>query len=775
MAVSARTHEMPNIAFVGNYLPRQCGIATFTTDLCTATASVANGEYECIAVAMNDIPAGYRYPSVVSFEIRQNVQQDYLLAANFLNINRTRVVCLQHEYGIFGGNAGSYVLPLLRYLREPLITTLHTVLKDPSDEQRHVMTEIASMSDRIVVMSSRAVEFLVDIYGVRESKIALIHHGIPDTPFVDPNFYKDNFGVEGRPVILTFGLLSPSKGIEYAIEAMAEVVKNVPEAVYIILGATHPAVRRHAGEAYRNSLIQQVHDLGITDNVIFQNRFVTPEELCAYLGAADIYITPYLVETQIVSGTLAYALGTGKAVISTPYWYAQEMLAEGRGHIVPFRNASAMAERTLDLLSNEMERHAIRKRAYQHCRKMIWRQVADSYLEVFHQVIEERNSKPRPTAPALKAEQIFDELPEIDLRHLRTMTDDTGIFQHALYCTPDRSHGYTTDDNARALIAANLYWNQTRDESILPLFHTYLSSVVHAFDEQTGRFRNFMNFDRTWRDEIGSEECHGRALWALGEVVAYPPDEQTMAMAATRFHEALPMAEDFTHPRACSVVLVGIHSYLRRFGGDSTAKRLREKLSERLLSHFKANMAEDWPWCERLVSYNNGRVPHALILSGQWTQSGEMIEIGLKCLRWLLRIQTGNHGQMSFIGNNGWYPKGEEKAHFDQQPIEALALADACIEAFNCTRDEEWLKEARRVFKWFLGGNDLRTPVYDFKTGGCRDGLHPGGVSQNQGAESLLAWLISLLRMYRLKGERTFSETSKQIEEEKEEVDVSQA
>ena len=444
-----------SVAVIGNYLPRQCGIATFTTDLVEGLSAEAPDIYSW-ATAMNDKPKGYAYPEKVRFEINQNKLSDYSIASQFLNINQTDIVCVQHEYGLFGGPAGSHLLKLLGDLRMPVVTTLHTVLKDPAPEYRDVMCKLSDLSDKLVVMSHKASDFLKDIYAVPEDKIVFIHHGIPDTPFIDPSFYKDKFGVEGKKVLLTFGLLSPNKGIENVLQALPAVINKHPDVAYIILGATHPHILKLHGDAYRIMLQQLVRKLDIGEHVIFQNRFVELKELCEFLGIADIYVTPYLEEAQITSGTLAYAMGTGKAIISTPYWYATEMLAEGRGRIVPFHNPDAMAEQIIDLLDNDVERHAMRKKAYIFTRDAVWKEVSRKYLQVFREVRQNRTRNPRPRhsyVENIKAITNF-ELPEIKLDHLKAFTDDTGILQHANYTIPDRTHGYCTDDNARALLVA---------------------------------------------------------------------------------------------------------------------------------------------------------------------------------------------------------------------------------------------------------------------------------------------------------------------------------
>jgi len=762
MARSRLLSEKSPIAFVGDYVPRQCGIATFTHDLCESVAQSGGKNYNVFTVATNDRPEGYPYPERVRFEIRQSIQADYRLAAEFLNIHQVSVVCVQHEYGIYGGLCGAHLLAMLNRLRRPLVTTLHTILKEPNQQQRVILQEIGRLSDRVVSMSETGQRILQEVYDLPAEKITVIGHGIPDVPFVDPNYYKDQFGVEGRKVLLTFGLLSPGKGIEYVMEALPEIVREHPEVVYIVLGATHPHVRQDSGEEYRNGLLRRVNELGVEEHVRFVNRFVETAELCEYLGAADLYVTPYLNEAQIVSGTLTYAMGAGKAIISTPYWYAQEMLSDGRGRLVPFRDSDAIGEQVLDLLDNETQCNAMRKKAYNTCRKMVWKQVAQDYLALFKEAARSWVPKvpavavgPRPTAVHKPGE-----LPEVDLRHLRTMTDDTGMLQHCIYSTPDRSHGYCTDDNSRALIVAAMHWDQTHDDRLVPLMQTYLAFLAHAMNEKTGRFRNFMNYDRTWSEVIGSEDSHARALWGLGVATALCPHESMVALATQLFLAGLPAVESFASPRSWAFAVLGIHAYLRWFSGDSEARRTRANLSERLLRIFQEHMTGDWPWCEDAVTYANAKLPHALLMSGKWMGRNDMIDVGKAALEWLISIQTHADGMLSVVGNAGWYIRGGQMASHDQQPIEVHGLIDACIEAYHVTREERWLEHARRAFNWFLGENILREPVYDFTTGGCRDGLHADRVNENQGAESTVAWLMSLLLMHNLQMEQTLGVAS---------------
>ncbi|MFH1022229.1 MAG: glycosyltransferase family 4 protein [Planctomycetota bacterium] len=739
--------QLKRVAVIGTYPPRLCGIGTFTYDLCEA---IAGGfpDIHCFTLPVNDTETGYAYPPRARFEIAENELASYRSAADFLNINNVDLVCLQHEYGIYGGMAGSHILTLLRELRMPVVTTLHTILREPDPHQHRVMKELAQLSDRVVTMARTGADFLRNIYGVPEDKIDFIPHGIPDLPFVDPNFYKDHLGVEGKMVLLTFGLLSPNKGIEVVIDALPEILKSHPQVVYIILGATHPHVKRREGEAYRLSLEQRAEDLGVNRNVIFHNRFVSLEELVEFIGMADIYITPYLNPAQMVSGTLAYTVGAGKAVVSAPYWYAEEILQEGRGRLVPFRDSAAVAAAVKDLLENEAERHAMRKRAYLFGREMIWSKVSHGYIDSFRKARGERARRPRAASAVKTLDKRPRELPPLNLDHLRRMTDHTGILQHAIYIVPNYSHGYATDDNARALILTILL--ESIEEDPFPrtreLASRYMAFLWHAFHPETGRFRNFMSYERHWLDG-GTEDGHGRALWGLGTVAGRSADAQLRDPASRLFTQGLPATLTFSSPRAWAFTLIGIHEYLKQFSGDKTVQNAREALSSNLLRLYRANSSPDWLWFEDSLAYCNAKLPHALFLSGQGMSQSDMVQTGLSSLEWLMKVQRAEGGHFVPIGSNGFYRKGGERARFDQQPVEAHATLSACMEAQRLTGKSQWAKEAMRVFEWFLGRNDLRLPVYDSTTGGCRDGLHPDRLNQNEGAESTLAFLLSLLEM----------------------------
>lgn len=747
--------RVQTLALVGSYVPRQCGIATFTKDL--RDALMCGGSVEVPVLAMDDNEDGYPYPNEVRFEIRANVLKDYQLATDFLNINQIDAVIVQHEFGLYGARSGENILKLIRNTSMPVITTLHTVLSEPNNEQALVMAGIIEESDRLIVMSNLAVEILTQKYNVPAHKISIIPHGIPDVSFSDSSDFKPRFGLEGKLVLMTFGLLSPGKGIETVINALPQIVREHKNAVYVVVGAIHPHVLKREGNSYLILLERLAEKLGVREHLIFHNRYVSKEELSAYLGAADVYITPYPNKDQITSGTLAYAMSAGKAVVSTPFLHAQEMLADQRGRLFPFNDASALAKTVLELLQDEATLDELRLRAYLHCRSMTWKEVGRSYQRIALEVLHERQQNPRLVQlrrAGTEREALPGLLPDLKLDHLRTLTDDTGILQHAIYTVPNRLHGYCTDDNARALVAAMLHWELTQDDAVLPLAYKYLSFLHSAYDGDRRHFHNFLSYDRRWTEEtVFHDDVMGRSLWALGTAVAVGPNEGTIALASRMFCAALSAMETITSPRACAFTLVGIHAYLKRFSGDSFVRRMREVLGRRLYNQFKTQGSIDWPWCEDTVTYDNGTLLHALLLSGQGLPDPAMIEQGLRSLQWLLKQQTDENDRLNLIGNRGWMAQNGARAKFDQQPIDAMALVTACAEAYRYTKDLFWMRKMRWCLDWFLGNNVTESIVYDSTTGGCRDGLYANGANLNEGAESTLAWLISLLTINRLQQE----------------------
>ena len=745
---------------MGNYAPRQCGIATFTTDLTEALAQ-AYPATQPFVVALNDRP-GYAYPERVRFELAQRDWAGYRAAAEVLNRSDADAVIVQHEYGIYGGESGGYLLELLRHLNLPAITTFHTILEHPTASQRDVLTEVAALSARVVTMSRRGYEFLQTVYGVPESKIDLIHHGVPDVPF-DLGGDKKRLGLAGKQVLLTFGLLSQNKGIEAVIRALPSVVRRHPDVLYLVLGATHPHVLRHEGEAYREGLSALAQELGVAEHVRFENAFVSVDELLGYLASADLYVTPYLNREQITSGTLAYALGMGKAVVSTPYWYAEELLAEGRGVLVPFGDSGAMAGAFNDLLSNPAKRNEVRRRAYAYGRTMTWAQGAKRYLASVRKALESgqhaspqlglpRLILPPATPPArFAAKSATPELqpahlnlPHLDLSHIEALTDDTGIFQHATYSVPNPHEGYTTDDNARALMLTVLAETfSDSPERLQALSRRYLTFLLYAFDAETGRFRNFMGFDRRWLEVVGSENAHARTLRALAWAERYSDHEGVRLAAKRLFDESLGAAASFTSPRAWALTLLALCEGNEALRANSYP--LLQDLVNRLCGLYRANVREDWRWFEDHLCHSNAKLSHALIAYGRLESNEQALELGLTSLRWLSDVQRTPAGLFSPVGSDRVYRRGETKPPFDQQPIEAFASVGAYLAAYEATGDASWQLEADRALGWFFGENVLGVPLHDEVTGGCRDGLHPDRVNRNQGAESTLALWLAVL------------------------------
>jgi glycosyltransferase involved in cell wall biosynthesis len=737
------------IAFIGNHVPRRCGIATFTRDLRNAVAAHLP-HAECFVVAMNDQGGGYDYPPEVRFECVDADAAAYRRAAEFLNLTNVDAVSLQHEFGIFGGPAGSHVLELLRHLRPPIHTTLHTVLARPSVEQRAVMRDVIRLSSRLAVMSERGRALLREVYGAADERIDVIPHGIPDVAAADPEGDKARVGLAGHRVLLTFGLLSPSKGIEHVIHALPEIVARHPSTRYVVVGATHPHLLRAQGEDYRERLRRLAAELGVERHVVFHGHFVDMPELTTFLGAADIYLTPYLNEDQITSGTLAYAFGCGNAVLSTPYWHARELLADGRGILVPFADAGAIAADVCSLFDDPERHRAMRRQAHRLGRDMIWSRVAERYAEAFARtrsatLVPSRRAASGPSAPARLPRRVA---PSAVLDHLWRLTDSTGLLQHATYDVANRSEGYCTDDNARALMLMVLVEQAGLDSPrSLRAAATYAAFVGHAFVPESGRFRNFLSYDRRWLDEAGTDDCLGRATLALGTCVGRSRRHGLVSWAVEYFIPSLRAIVATTSPRAWALAVLGSRDYLRRLAGDRAAAALTRELTDRLLDLFRATATPDWPWFEDIVAYDNARVCQALIAGGRLVDDRRAIDAGLTMLDWLARAQLSPSGRFSPIGCHGFYRRGGAPATFDQQPLEAHGMAAACIEAFHATGEPVWIDRAWNAFDWFRGHNVLGVALADPRTGGCRDGLLEDRANENMGAESTLAFLSTAVEM----------------------------
>lgn len=727
-------------------MPRQCGIATFTADL-ARTLSALDADLTIESIAMSD-REDYAYPDRVCYEIADRDFSSYAPAVEYINRRGYDVLSVQHEYGIFGGEAGSYLMSLVREANMPIVTTLHTVLRQPTPAQKAVMDELLELSERVVVMSKKAVGFLVDVHGVSPDKIDLIPHGIPSFQKSTGREFRTTLGIDG-PMILTFGLLSPDKGIQYVIEAMPKIVQEHPGATYVVVGATHPNIRASVGEVYRESLVKLASDLGVAANVRFVDRFVSTEELVQYLGAMDIYVTPYLNPKQITSGTLAYSVGAGKAVISTPYWYAEELLADGRGVLVPFRDASAISDAVLAIQRAPETRREMGRKAAEYGKHMLWPEVGKSYLSTFARAKRDSADRLRILVQKpLLAARTPEGLQDLHLDHLFEMTDDTGIIQHATYTVPNRAEGYCVDDNARAmLLTAQLEGPRLLAHDVSVIQGRYLSFVLDAFNPKNGRFRNFMSYSRQWLEEAGSEDSQARSLWCLGAMVNRCKDVARREVSKALFDRATPALYETSSLRTWAYSVLGADEYLKAFPREYAVQVFRQTMANRLWKAYEMHQCEEWPWVEDRLTYSNARIPQALIVAGEAMGNQAMLDAGVESLSWLMNVQTGPDGVFAPIGTNGFYLRNEERAYFDQQPVEAAASVSACLTAGRITGAPVWLEEAHRAYRWFLGENWLGQPVYDKVSGGCHDGLHMNRVNRNQGAESTLSFLCALTEL----------------------------
>ncbi|MDQ3384806.1 MAG: glycosyltransferase [Actinomycetota bacterium] len=730
------SREGLRVALIGTAPPRRCGIATFTDDLRRALTAL-DLRAPAVQVALTDVGGSYEYGDDVVFEIHEAQRPDYRAAAEYLDRRAVDVVCVQHEFGIFGGTAGRHIEDLLDHVSAPVVTTLHTVLAVPPPALREATRRLAERSDRLVVLADQALELLETGYGIGGDSVTVIPHGVPQLSGDEPSATKRAIGAGGRTVLLTFGLLGPDKGIEVVIEALPAIVADHPEVLYLVLGATHPHVRRDHGETYRHALQRRVDDLGLASNVTFVDRYVDLDELRQHLAATDVYLTPYHGTDQIVSGTLAYAVGMGCAVVSTPYPYARELLAGERGELVPFGDAQALAAAVKGLLGDGGRRSAMRARARAHGRRMAWPAVARSYQDLFEQVIAGHERRPVAWTPA--------PIPRPTFAALRGMTDDTGLFQHSSHGVPLRDHGYCTDDVGRALVAAVQGAARWEDPIAARLIPTYLS-FLGAAQRPDGRFDNLVAYDRTPVPGLDSEDTLGQALWGLGVAVGSSPDEGWRAMATELFDRALPAAGALTHTNAAAYAINGLDGYLQRFPGALPARRTMRHLVTGLVARLDASTGPGWIWFDEELTYGNAKPPEALLLAGRALGEQGWVERGLATLEFLLDATWADAG-FDFVGNEGWHRRGGRRATYGQQPIEAGYTAQACVVAHEITGDARYLARARGAVEWLLGRNRLGVPLYDERTGRCVDGLDRHGASTNAGGESLVCALLALMAL----------------------------
>ena len=729
------------LAYIGTYPPRECGIGTFTENLVHSMVSNNGTEAKAndgFVVALNDYEQVYSYPKEVKLIIQQEQQADYLEAANFINLSGADLCILQHEFGIFGGQSGVYILPLLHRLEIPLVVTLHTVLKTPSYNEKAVLIEICKMASKIVVMSHKAIEFLTTLYAIPKEKIVFIEHGVPDFHF-DQTQSKKEFKLENKKILLTFGFIGRNKGIETVINALPKIIEKHPEVLYMVLGKTHPNVLRHSGEEYRNYLHRLAKKLNVTDHVLFLNEFIDEKELFKYLAACDVYITPYLNEAQITSGTLSYAMGSGCAVVSTPYWYASELLADERGRLFNFSNPDELAIILNELFDKPTLLKDIQKKAYEYGSQITWPKIGKKYNAAVDVVLDE------PVKKVIKKETIIDPLllPPFSLAHIKRMTDDTGIIQHAKFGIPNLKEGYCLDDNARALLMVLMAYRQKKDSLALEFSPVYLS-FIHYMQNKDGTFRNFLSFNRNFLDEVGSEDCFGRTIWALGYLLGNAPNDAYYQTGKLVFFDAAPNFEKLQSIRSIANTMIGISYYLRSNPSDDGMTERLRNFAHKLMGHYENNKTDEWKWFEPLLAYDNGILPLALLHSAEILHDDKITKVAMDTMNFLTSI-TMQDGYLSIIGNKEWYKKDGERSMFAQQPIDALAMVLMYHQAFHLTKEKEYLNKLYTSFMWFLGENDLRMSLYDFETKGCCDGFENYGVNRNQGAESSLAYLISHL------------------------------
>ncbi len=729
------------IAIVSSVLPRPCGIATFSNSISRSLSHVLGREATSY-IALND-GQEYQYTSRVTFEIGQESLEDYHKAAEAINDSSVDVVSLQHEYGLYGGPDGNYIVDFLSRVNKPVVTTLHTVLEKPSPGQYKTLVEVAAFSKAVVVMNRLAIKILTDVYDVPEFKIRLIPHGVADKFYLDPIYYKNKLNLTDRFVIMTFGFLSRNKGIEVAIESLPKVIEKHPNVLYIILGITHPVVKRREGEEYREYLEALVQEKGLSDNVRFENRFVDDDTLDLYLGAADVVICPYHSDAQVTSGVLSLSLGKGKTIISTPYLHAREALANGRGRLVNFRDSIGMGEVISELIENPDERRAIAGEAFIAGQAMGWEIVSHQYTDLFEDVVSKSSAG---QFQQVRQGRVYT-LPDINLNYLKELTDDTGIIQHTLYGIPDFKHDYSADDAGRAIVAYAQYYNLFRDESALTMVDKYLAFLLHARRDD-GWFYNYMDYNRNFPEQEISEDTFGRCLWGLGAATRLVQNRAQGLLARTIVEESIPLIDQLTYTRAKAYTACGLASYLVLHPSYEPAQIALKNICDSLLHMLNENRSVDWVWFEDFLTYDNARLAQTLLLGYRHLRDVRYLKAGLNALDFLIREQYQN-GFFDMIGNEGWYYRGQERALFSQQPVDAGALTETCMLAMALSGKEKYLEMGYAAFQWYLGRNRLGKPLYNSINGACSDGLEPDGASRNRGAEATISFALALVSLYR--------------------------
>jgi glycosyltransferase involved in cell wall biosynthesis len=754
------------IAYISSYPPRECGIATFNNNLLNAIGhdpKLVSKESFVVAMSDSEDIDTYEYPKEVKFIVRQENQKDYIRAADYINTSTADACILEHEFGIYGGESGVYVLPLIGRLHKPLITILHTVLKDPSYMQMTIIRQIAKYSSKIIVMSNRAVGFLTSIYGIPIEKIQLIEHGVPDLEAKDDNPVRNSLAFNNKKVLFTFGLISRNKGLETVIEALPAIVAKNPDVMYVILGTTHPGVIKNSGEEYRDSLKKLSRKLNVEDNVTFINKFVSEEELFDFLTASDMYITPYLNEAQITSGTLSYAVGSGAAVISTPYWHAQELLSDNRGKLFDFKDSDGLANIVNELFEDNARLKLLQSNAYDYGLHLRWPNTGKKYINTLKAAISESNLVKEEIKPIIDP----DSMPAFSMTHILRLTDDTGIVQHAKYGIPNLKEGYCLDDNARALLLTILAYQQNKSKVALELLPVYLSYIQYMQSDD-GNFRNFLSFRREYLDEVGSEDAFGRTIWSLGYLINCAPNNSYREFARELFVKSIPHFSKLTHLRGIGNTMLGLSYFLKAHPYDEGMQNELNGLAEPLKNAYRKNKDDNWHWFEEKLTYDNAILPLALLSHYETTKDKESLNIALESMQFLTD-KTLDKGYLNPVGNDGWLYKDQEMAIYDQQAIETMAMVLMYFKAYEITHDLQYIKLMYLSYQWFLGENSLRLPLYDHETKGCGDGLRSDGVNRNQGAESTLAyWISHLVVLKALEFEYEFIQSNEILSTQKE-------
>lgn len=732
------------IAYISTYTPRQCGIATFTADLLSGVDYNDNQQVlEQHVFAVSDEPGAYDYPAEVVFEVQQQNLAHYLGAADIINSGGYAVAVVEHEYGIYGGNSGVYILSLIKKLKIPVLVNLHTVLERPSADEKVIMIELGQKAEKLIVTSTHAVGLLQEIYGVPLSKIAVIPHGVPQYNQGQQEA-KELLGLNDKRVLLSFGFLSRNKGLHVALRALPAVVKQFPDTVYLIVGKTHPNVRKEMGEEYRDSLKVLVEELGLQNHVVFDDSFVDEKMLTRYLSACDIYLTPYLNEAQITSGTLSFAVGAGACVVSTPYWHAKELLADGRGVFVDFDSSEGITNKLLWLFNNPDRLFAVRAAVSDYRHILSWKKVAREYMALYMQARQGFVLTDTGGQTVTKKQSI----PSLDLRHIKRLTNQVGIIQHATYATPNYHHGYCLDDNARALLLALMVQEDHSDADVDDLISTYISYTYYA-QREDGQFKNFMSFDNRFLEDIGSDDAFGRCIWGLGYLVRSKGNASYRQVGKELFVRSMKHFRTFRSLRAVAYIVLGLVHYLEHEPHNKELITELRYLATFMQDEYNGNRSADWSWFEKIVSYDNAILPLALFRANSVLHDPDLHLIAMRSAAFLDKVLFRT-GHLSLIGNSGWYGTGGRVAQFGQQPIEVYSTMLLYEAMYQHDGNEHHLDRARAAYDWFFGGNDLQLKLYDPESGGCCDGLEAYGVNRNQGAESTLTFWLSTIHINRL-------------------------